>query len=370
MSKSSRRFFNFLLRFPFSLLDWLPGKEWETFKRLGKSRHVGDLRAILLGTIVVAIVLIYFMLGCEFNWRAFYLPQCKSPFSASEKLITGIVAVAGAIIAWAYQTGGKRLGVVDLVSSEIVTLCRVSTLVEFVPNMIKQYDMIGPTSPNAETAPANEIAGPQTQSIQDRPPALQSGTATATGRFTSQENYFPVFENNNKDLQILEARVLTNITGFYTYMKAVRDTLRNFMDLRSAQPPASIQAQRHALINVIYMVFLAHESARNAIDEMIEYEPTHAESAMIVLFTEMAACRFLLNTFAEDHPDCTDRALANEVKKKRFEMRMEQYKTVVQELCDKVETHKGKKKWEKSQSMVKALRGAYDLYGPKPNTLT
>jgi hypothetical protein len=322
------------------LLDWLPGEEWETFKRLGKSRHVGDLRAILLGAVLVAIALIYLLLHWNNQW------------SESEKTITAIVAAAAAIIAWAYQTGGKRLGVVDLVSSEIVTLCRVGTLVEMIPTLTKQYDGIV------------EQTGKEAEPLATRgeTPTPRNGTADLPNRFTSEEDYFPVFKENNRDLQILEARVLANITGFYTYMKALRDTLRSFMELRSANPAAPVPAQRHALINVIYMIFLAYESARNAIDELVEYEPTHAESAMIVLFTEMAACRFLLKTFEDDNPDSRDRALANEVKRKRFEMRMEQYKTVVPELCAKVERHKGKKKWEKSQSMVKGLRGAYELH--------
>jgi hypothetical protein len=42
--------------------------------------------------------------------------------------------------------------------------------------------------------------------------------------FASQENYFPVFETNTRDLQTLEARVVINITEFYTYMKAFRDS--------------------------------------------------------------------------------------------------------------------------------------------------
>jgi hypothetical protein len=225
----------------------------------------------------------------------------------------------------------------------------VGTLAEMIPALTQQYDALVEPKETEHSAAQSET------------PRLDTRTSPLPEHFTSEEDYVPVFKENNRDLQILEARVLANITGFYTYMKAVRDTLRNFMDSRATTP---LQAQRHALINVIYMTFLAYESARNAIDDLVEYEPTHAESAMIVLFTEMPACLFLLKTFAEDHPAGIDRTLANEVKKKRFEMRMEQYTTVVPALWDKVEAgaSKNKKKWEKSESMVVGLRGAYDLY--------
>ena len=62
----------------------------------------------------------------------------------------------------------------------------------------------------------------------------RSGAANSespTRHFTSEENYFPVFENNTRDLQSLEAHVVINITAFYTYMKAVRDSTRSLVDM-------------------------------------------------------------------------------------------------------------------------------------------
>ena len=41
-----------------------------------------------------------------------------------------VVGVVGAVIAWAYQSGSARLGVIDLFACEISTLCRVATVVD------------------------------------------------------------------------------------------------------------------------------------------------------------------------------------------------------------------------------------------------
>jgi hypothetical protein len=47
-----------------------------------------------------------------------------------------------------------------------------------------------------------------------------------TDTFVSEEDYFPVFDSNSRDLQLLESSIVNNITAFYTYMKATRDSLR------------------------------------------------------------------------------------------------------------------------------------------------
>jgi hypothetical protein len=56
--------------------------------------------------------------------------------------------------------------------------------------------------------------------------------------FISQENYFPVFESSTRDLQKLEASVVINITAFYTFMKAARDSLRKLVEI--APQPAEL----------------------------------------------------------------------------------------------------------------------------------
>jgi hypothetical protein len=246
------------------------------------------------------------------------------------KFILAIAAAGATVMAWAYQTGSKRLGVVDLFACEIATLCRVGTVVEFIPNMVAQYDLVGAKPKNA----------PQTEA-----PAQAL-------RFDSEENYFPVFESNAKDLQILEADVVNNVTAFYTYMKATRDMLRQLSNLRLSGGPA--EAERKALVNVIYMVFLAYESARRAIDDLIEFEPTHAENKIVVLFTELPAYRFLRNRFA-------DGEFKDEIRMKRLDLRLIDYQDFVPELCAKVHAHAGAEKWDKAYSLVTGLENEFRL---------
>jgi hypothetical protein len=147
----------------------------------------------------------------------------------------------GAAVAWAYQTASARLGVVDLFACEISTLCRVGTLFDIGKRYVEQYD----------TPP------PEKRGANDKRPA---GSAS----FVSQEDYFPVFSNNARDLQVLEASVVNNITAFYTYMKAMRDSLRKLAEIeppRAATPKmetphakTELDPWHAAITNVIYAV--------------------------------------------------------------------------------------------------------------------
>jgi uncharacterized membrane protein len=50
------------------------------------------------------------------------------------------VVVFGAILAWAYQVGSARLGVVDLFACEIDTLCRMTTIVDMVGRQVALFE--------------------------------------------------------------------------------------------------------------------------------------------------------------------------------------------------------------------------------------
>ena len=71
-----------------------------------------------------------------------------------------------------------------------------------------------------------------------RPAPVRCARRPPSDKFVSQEEYFPVFDNNCRDLQLLEASVVNNITEFYTYMKAMRDSLRKLSEMPT-QPAAS-----------------------------------------------------------------------------------------------------------------------------------
>jgi hypothetical protein len=177
---------------------------------------------------------------------------------------------------------------------------------------------------------------------------LKSETYTPQ-RFTSQENYFPVFESNSRDLQVLEASVVTNVTAFYTYMKVLRDYLRRVADLTPATSNKKGQMEwRETWCNIIYMQFLAYETARKSVDDLIEYEPTHVENTVTILLTEVPAYRFLLDTFREDF------------RYGRLRLRYPDYERVANELRSKINNRDDNPEWDKAIELWPELRRRYE----------
>lgn len=271
-----------------------------TIDRLFESQHVQDLRLIVAFTVIAVLpVLIVGGPGALlYGWRH------TSVLSALVKFVTffaPVLGVFGAVLAWAYQAGSARLGIVDLFACEMDTICRVALVVESVSRSIA---------------------------------AFHRGVQSPGRHFTSEENYFPVFESNTGDLQTLEADVVVNITAFYTYMKATRDSTRALFDLsatpastdpRADDAPALTPAQ-DAARNMIYMMFLGLESARKATAYLVEFEPERIERAIVILISELEAYPFLLDQF----PD-------QDIRYQRLALRKPIYEKIVPRLCNLVQ---------------------------------
>jgi hypothetical protein len=93
-------------------------------------------------------------------------------------------------------------------------------------------------------------------------------------------------------------------------MKATRDSLRRLSAIAVPQKsPHSLSSLpdldlwRGALANVIYALFLAYESGRNAIKNLIEYQPTAAENTIVILLTELTCYAFLIEHYAKEERD-------------------------------------------------------------------
>ena len=217
-----------------------------TLFRFFRSKHVRDLKLIFTTALFVLAVhlLLVVLLGLINASYAFFseaeapqvallghflvsLPPAAPPdfltrlVNAAGKFLSFFITyvgpgvpIYGVIVGWAYQTASTRLGIVDLFACEISTLCRVGTIFDIGKRYVDTYDR-GPT------------------------PARPS--AAASDKFVSQEEYFPVFDSNSRDLQQLEASVVNNITEFYTYMKATRELAaqagRHAGATSSARPP-------------------------------------------------------------------------------------------------------------------------------------
>jgi hypothetical protein len=275
-----------------------------TIDRLFISQHVADLRLIIaFAFIAVASV---FAIGVVLSMVRAY---CRD---------------------WGFI---QRLGVVDSFACEISTLCRVATVVDSVGQSIEMFRHGSPGPDGATNA------------------------GSPTRHFTSQENYFPVFENNTRDLQSLEAHVVINITAFYTYMKAVRDSARSLFEM-SAPPAQSAPGSngaststpwREAARNVIYMMFLGLESARKAIHELVEFEPDEAERKIIILISELEAYCFLLDQFDE-----------SDTHYQRLQLREGDYREAKEDLDRLARDNVSNKSWEPALILMPELERRYD----------
>jgi hypothetical protein len=327
---------------PFAILRQLRlGKESSTFERLGRSRHVADLRLIFSVTVILMIIGAIAALAFCFeyqvvsNWKDLHdshgawpwVSQGFAAIVASGPFIGGICILGGGVLTWTYQTGSARLGVVDLFACEIATLCRVAAVVDMVQRYITLFEK-----------------GPQV----GQPHAIDGESPSDTSRFTSQESYFPVFDSSVKDLQALEADVVKHVTAFYTYMKVMRDTLRKLADIKPPEAGGRPDDDWHrAICSVIYMQFLGLESARKAIKDLVEFEPTQAEDMITVALSELLAYGFLREQFRGD------------LRQRRLEARDESYRREIPALNRLVMTGQGPQ-WETAKDLSTEMMKRFD----------
>ncbi|HWW20815.1 MAG TPA: hypothetical protein VNZ06_08425 [Steroidobacteraceae bacterium] len=325
---------------------FMTGEPADTIDRLFSSKHVNDLR-LILAVAFTAVAWIVFFAGltalidfADVMHKAHdgaldeSIDLLKTAGGDLIKISAPVIGIFGAVLAWAYQVGSNRLGVVDLFACEIDTLCRVCTVTNLVDRQISHYAQI-----------------PGTGSVAD-------GEEPANREFSSAENYFPILDSNAPDLQSLEARVVINITAFYTFMKSMRDSLRRLPDVRGES------AWHESMSNIIYMLYLALESARHAITDLVEFEPQQAERTMVILLSELTAYRFLRLQYM----DRTD------VHNDRLILRGPEYRSLVPELCRLVRSHargvldQGNKdqQWAAALQLLPELEKRYDALRQLP----
>jgi hypothetical protein len=332
------------------------GDPHATVDRLFRSQHVKDLQVITATTLVGLFVVFLTdvalaILSVERTYATYkgthsfhFWLVLLAVFLASFTSLAPVLAICGAILTWAYQVGCARLGVVDLFACEISTLCKVATIVDTVRRYVDRFNQ-----PPAEVAGAGGLHMPAHQ-------------------FTSQENYFPVFENCTRDLQTLEATVVINITEFYTFMKSVRDSLRTLTETRHQPPdlkapfnqPPPVGSWHEAARNVVYMMFLGLESARQAVGELVEFEPEQTERTIVILISELEAYSFLISQFKDPE----------DMRHKRLILREADYRHLVPVLCDSVKAgtigaaaeSQELRAWERAMQLLPELQRRYQSF--------
>ena len=324
------------------------GDAASTLFRLFRSKHVRDLKLIFHVAFIVLIVCAVFA-ACWFI-GLFQHPAQPAVAHAADAiahsgangataskdpptplaLLSSIATVSCAIMAWAYLTASKRLGVVDLFACEIATLCRVGTIFNVGEQRVETWKRIEGRS----------AVDPPVRSIRSHRPQ-----SSRSGNYVSQEDYFPIFDNNSQDLQTLEALVVGRITEFYTYMKATRDSQRKLAQA------TTVEEAKDAAANIVYMLFLGYESARKAIADLVEFQPTRAENTIVILLTELFCYSFLCEHFKHD-----------DLRFKRLELREADYRVVVPNLINVVEeSYKANPKyWAPAEQTIPEMQRLYD----------
>jgi hypothetical protein len=334
------------------------GNSADTVDRLFSSAHVNDLRLITAVTCIVFVWLTLFafvtaIIAAILDWGPQAFRIARGDFLLL--FAPAITALAG-ILTWAYQAGSARLGVVDLFACEIDTLCRVVAVTDMVRRQTDRYNR----------------RSPETSSADDHSDGSRNS-------FSSEENYFPILDSNARDLQSLEAEVVVNITAFYTYMKAVRDSLRMLAEIRpmsgespaartsrsSAESASLVQPWHDAMRNAMYVLYLALESGRHAIRDLVEFEPDQTERTIVILISELSAYRFLREQYRNP----------SDMHYSRLILRGPEYQELVPRLCDLVHSQKpaalaavqrGGALRDESQDSVRAARlwlSAFQLLG-------
>lgn len=293
-----------------------------TLVRLFRSRHVADLQLIFLITIFLVISGPLFV-------TFWHKVIDSTDVIGSAALITAIVGTGSGMLTWIYQTGSRRLGVVDLFACEITTICTALSVAETALHLRNMYNY----------------------------PPFRSM------KFNSEEEYSPIFNNNTSDLEVLEARVVGRVTEFYTYFKAMRDYLRLAHDIE--KPQDEIDKWRTLLRNGIYMLFLMLESGRKSIDVLVEYEPEQAQSTIIILISELVAYGMLLNYWECQASERT----VYDAHLERLRMRKTEYPLIVGSIYRRVispigRDGKDRDAWQRAATLLGELKHRYcDVFG-------
>jgi hypothetical protein len=327
-----------------------------TVFRFFRSKHVGDLKLVAKLALILLSLHILFVVTYSLTSPIAHFITNPAAHQGSDvvshaldvlftrvfpslfKYVGPAVTIYGAIVAWSYLSASKRLGVVDLFACEISTLCRVATIFDVGKTYI---DMFNNGNPAEKHTAAKHV--------------------TSSQSFVSQEDYFPIFDHNSSDLESLEALVVESITEYYTYMKAARDLLRKLASIdvshisksgdSAPDGAAKVDPWHQTVADIIYVLFLGHESARKTITDLIEFQPTRAEHSIVILLTELLCYSFLCEHLKHDSVRFT-----------RLQLRQSDYESIVPTLIENVNSgYKGnqKKYWAPAQGTIPELKARY-----------
>jgi hypothetical protein len=256
--------------------DWSrPRIQWTTdLKRFVSSPHSRDLFFMAIGALLLGT------------------PSAIWFFDHKANEIGATLIVASlSVAAWTFQTANGRFGAADIFASEIVTLCRIARVVDFVQHMVDSY---------------------------------RDGKPISLGKST--QDYVVIFHNNSKDLEILDGNAVSWVTEFYVYFKAMLDTMSRLPDSANGKllPADEMAAYKELLLSVIYMAFLAFESGRHALMQLVDDKSAREEAVLTALLNEIPAYLLLYEVYGLKRCD---------VRWHRINGRLPQYETLTKQIA-------------------------------------
>jgi hypothetical protein len=256
--------------------DWSrPRIQWTTdLRRFVSSPHSRDLFFMAIGALLLGT------------------PSAIWLFNNGAKEIGATLIVASlSVAAWTFQTANGRFGAADIFASEILTLCRIARVVDFVQHMVDSY---------------------------------RDGKPISLGK--SMQDYVVIFHNNSKDLEILDGNAVNWVTEFYVYFKAMLDTMSRLPNLPNGKllSAEEVPAYKELLLTVIYMAFLAFESGRHALMQLVDDKRVREEAVLTALSNEIPAYLLLYEVYSSKRCD---------IRWHRIDGRLPQYETLTKQIA-------------------------------------
>jgi len=259
--------------------DWSrPRIRWTTdLKRFVSSPHCRDLFLMAIGALALGI-------GSAI-WTF-------SAISDRKEIGAAVMVASLSVAAWTFQTANGRFGAADIFASEILTLCRITRVVDFIQHLVDSYC---------------------------------SGKPIPLGKST--QDYVVIFHNNSKDLEILDGNAVNWVTEFYVYFKAMLDTMSRRPDPCVGQPLSAQEtaAYKELLLSLIYMAFLAFESGRHALMQLVDDKRAREEAVLTALLNEIPAYGLLYQVYRLKEDDIRWRAISG---------RRPEYETLIEQISD------------------------------------
>jgi hypothetical protein len=259
---------------PHAKHDWSrPQIQWTTdLRRFVSSPHCRDLFLLAIGALLLGIPSAI----CFFN-------------HGGPEIGAGLIVSSLSVAAWTFQAANGRFGAADIFASEILTLCRIARVVNFVQHLVDSYR-------------------------HSKPIALGKST----------QDYVVIFHNNSKDLEILDGNSVNWVTEFYVYFKAMLDTMSRLPDSTDRKLlSADETTYKELVLSVVYTAFLTFESGRFALMHLVDDKRAREEAVLTALLNEIPAYLLLHEVYRLKEHDIRWRAIHG---------RWPQYDTLIEQI--------------------------------------